>query len=127
MPIQPAPSPPPMRSPRPQVLFRPSVPNLPIVPVIYAPSYAPAPFINYIQPTPRIFTHAPVFTAPPPVTPPASQERRILTPPISLDRQSPHSRIAPSPTLSSISTVSTDTDTVSKIKFSVLNFKNHKT
>ena len=118
VPIRPAPNTPPIRSPPQQVLFRPSVPNLSVVPVIYAPSYAPAPFINYVQPAPRIFTHTPVFTAPPPVARPP--EQRILTPPPSQGRQSPHRRIAPSPTLSSISSVSsTDSDIVSKIKFSV--------
>ena len=112
VPIRPGPAP---QSQRPHVFMRPSAPNLSIVPVIYAPSFAPTPFINYVQPSPRIFGHAPVFTAPPYVSRP--QRNEILTPPPSIDRQSPQARIAPSPTLSSISTVSTDTDTVSKIKF----------
>ena len=133
MPIQPTPSSPPIRSPPPQVILRPNVPSLPIVRLIYAPSYAPPPYANYVHPTPRIFTHGPVFTAPPPVT--ASQEQRIPTPPPSFERQSPQRRIAPSPqpspapspTLSSISSISsTDTDIVSKIKFSEKNSKNHK-
>lgn len=110
---------------RPHVILRPSVTNVSFVPVVYGRSYAPSPFINHIQPAPRIFTHAPVFTAPPHVS--RSQGNEIPSQPSSLDRQSPHIRIAPSPTpspapspvpspLSTISSVYTDTDNVSKIK-----------
>ena len=115
VPIRPRP-----QSPRPQLLLRPGAPNVSIVPVLYAPSYAPTPFINYLQPAPRIFAHTPVFAAPLHVSRP--QENEIPTPPPSLDRQSPHIRIAPSPTSSTISSVSTDADTVSKIKRTNLSF-----
>ena len=104
VPIRPAPQ---TVSPsRPQPLLPPNVRLVPILP-IYAPSYAPAPFINYVQPAPRIFSHTPVLTSPYPIS--APHANRPLTPPSSNEQQSPvldsqHSRIAPSPTLTSVST-----------------------
>ena len=118
VPIRPKPTAP----ARPQPLLPPAVPNLRLVPIlpIYAPSYAPAPFISYVQPTPRIFATNPVLTSPQSIS--AAQENRTLTPPSSNEQpspvvDSPHSRIAPSPTPTSassttISSISNE-DTVS--------------
>ena len=110
VPIRPAPNPSTVRSQHHQSL-RPRMPIVPVLP-IYAPSYAPTPIYNIMQPLPRIFT-PPIIAAPPPVTNivrPAQivPEHRTPTPPPSLGRQSPYSRIAPSPTISTITTISND-------------------
>ena len=111
VPIRPAPSRPTVRSPSQQQLFRPRMPIVPVLP-IYTRSYAPPPIYNIIQPLPRIFT-PPIIAAPPPVTHivrpvQTVPEHRTPTPPPSVERQSPYSRIAPSPTLSTITTISND-------------------
>ena len=99
---------------RPQPLLPSNVSNVRLVPIvpIYARSYAPAPFISIVQPVPRIFTHNPVLTSPQPIS--ASQENRTLTPPTTQSPvvESQHSRISPSPTLTSVS--STNVSSISK-------------